>query len=302
MKRELNLDCVNRLGRFAAYFLIGATLAGSSAFAKKTARVLVDSYAREGYEEAKVVDGESRHETYHFFKGRHFGGNMRDPSLRELSFEDMAVALAEEMKARNYYSVMGQEEGDFLIVVHWGVTGIEESLDELMMNDVGGFGSVDSGTVVDSSSGEIGSDFSQDYFNNVESYDSTGSGRADQNNASLIGFDRALSRKGLSSQDDYELRSMLRDERYFIVLMAYDWQKMRLEQKFDLVWSTRFSLDAIGTNFRDAHFALSRGAANYIGTNLDGDLGKTKTHLGTGDVELGDIEVVETIKETSSKK
>ena len=85
---------------------------------------------------------------------------MRDPSLREVSFEDMAVALAEEMKARNYYSVMAQDEGDFLIVVHWGVTGIEESLDELMMNDVGGFGSVDSGTVVDSSSGEIGSDFS----------------------------------------------------------------------------------------------------------------------------------------------
>ena len=240
MKRELNLDCVNRLGRFAAYFLIGATLAGSSAFAKKTARVLVDSYAREGYEEAKVVDGESRHETYHFFKGRHFGGNMRDPSLRELSFEDMAVALAEEMKARNYYSVMGQEEGDFLIVVHWGVTGIEESLDELMMNDVGGFGSVDSGTVVDPSSGEIGSDFSQDYFNNVESYDSTGSGRADQNNASLIGFDRALGRKGLSSQDDDELRSMLRDERYFIVLMAYDWQKLRMEKELDLMVDDSF--------------------------------------------------------------
>jgi len=227
---------------------------------------------------------------------------MRDPSLREVSFEDMAVALAEEMKARNYYSVMAQDEGDFFIVVHWGVTGIEESLDELMINDVGGFGNSDSGTVVDPSSSEVTSDFSQDYSNDFESYDSAGSGRADKNNASLIGFDRALGRKGLTSQDDYELRSMLEGERYFIVLMAYDWQKMRLEKEFDLVWSTRFSLDAIGTNFRDAHFALRRGAANYIGTNLDGDLGKTKTHLGTGDVELGDLEVVETVKETSSEK
>ncbi|MDG2254924.1 MAG: hypothetical protein P8L49_08190 [Opitutaceae bacterium] len=42
-----------------------------------------------------------------------------------MTFEEMAVGLAEEMKARNYYSVMGQDEGDFLIVVHWGVTGIE---------------------------------------------------------------------------------------------------------------------------------------------------------------------------------
>ena len=95
--------------------------------------------------------------------------------------------------------------------------------------------------------------------------------------------------------------TMLRDDRYFIVLMAYDWQKMRLENKFDLVWSTRFSLDAIGTNFRDARYALSRGAANHIVTNLDGDLGKARIHLGTGDVERGDIEVVATVKESEEK-
>lgn len=64
-----------------------------------------------------------------------------------------------------------------------------------------------------------------------------------------------------------------------------------------MIWSTRFSLDAIGTNFRDAHLALSRGAANYFGTNLDGELGKTKTHLGEGKVELGDVQVVDTVEE-----
>ncbi len=103
-------------------------------------------------------------------------------------------------------------------------------------------------------------------------------------------------------QDEYELRDMLKDERYFIVLMAYDWQKLRTEKEYELVWSTRFSLDAIGTNFREAHFALSRGAANYIGTNLDGDLGKTKTHLGPGDIEFGTIEVIETVEDTSSRE
>ncbi|MFL3656904.1 MAG: hypothetical protein ACJ07L_02450 [Opitutales bacterium] len=170
-----------------------------------------------------------------------------------------------------------------------------------MMNDLGGFGVWDSGTVSDPSLSEGTSDFSQDYSNDFESYDSTSSRRSDKDNASLIGFDRALGRKELTSQDAYEFESMLRDERYCIVLMAYDWQKMRLENKFDLVWSTRFSLDTIGTNFRDAHYALSRGAANHIVTNLDGDLGKTKTHLGTGDVELGDIEVVATVKESEEK-
>ncbi len=124
MKRDLNLDCLKRVGRFAVYLSIWG-LVSASAIAKKNARVLVDSYPRDEYEESKVVNGEARYETYHFFKVRHFGGNMRDPSLREVTFEEMAVGLAEEMKARNYYSVMGQDEGDFLIVVHWGVTGIE---------------------------------------------------------------------------------------------------------------------------------------------------------------------------------
>ncbi len=91
-----------------------------------------------------------------------------------------------------------------------------------MMNESGGFGVWDSGTVSDPSLGEGTSDFSQDYSNDFESYDSTSSRRSDKDNASLIGFDRALGRKELTSQDAYELESMLRDERYFIVLMAYD--------------------------------------------------------------------------------
>ena len=281
--------------------MLGVILLSVSLQAKKNARVLVDSYARSEYVESKVIDGEAQRETYHFFKGRHFGGNIRDKSLDDVPFEDVAQSLAKEMRARNYYPEQDPIKGDFLIVVHWGVTGIEESFDELFLNEPGGFGGADGGTVVDTSTGETMSDFSQDYSNDYQSYDSAGPSRSDKDNAALIGFDRALRRKGLMPQDEYELRSMLKDERYFIVLMAYDWQKLRTEKEYELVWSTRFSLDAIGTNFREAHFALSRGAANYIGTNLDGKLGKTKTHLGTGDVNVGDLEVVEALSEESEQ-
>ncbi len=53
----------------------------------------------------------------------------------------------------------------------------------------------------------------------------------------------------------------------------------------------------MGTNFREAHFALSRGASDYFGTNLDGKLGKAMTNLAPGEVEVGDLEVIEEVKE-----
>lgn len=302
MNRETNLDCAKRFVRFAICILLGAALANTAVLARKNARVLVDSYAREGYEEGKVVDGEARFESYHFFKGRHFGGNIRDKSLREVPFEEVVQTLAMEMRTRNYYPEPVMEKGEFLIVVHWGVTGIEEPFDELFLNEPGdaGFGAPD--VMFDSQDSGGSQDFSQDFSDDFQSYDAAGPSRADKNNAALIGFDRALRRRGLMPQDEYELRSMLQDERYFIILMAYDWQKLRLEKEYELVWSTRFSLDAIGTNFKEAHFALSRGAANYIGTNLGGKLSKTKTHLGPGDIEFGEIEVIETLEETDTEK
>ncbi len=288
----------------AGTFLIVSSQSGATAgvFSRSQARVLVDSYAKESYEETKNGDGEPRLETYHFFEGRHFGGNIRDKSLRDVTFEEIAQSLAEEMKLRNYYPASSPEGGNFLIVVHWGVTGIEEPLDELFLNEPGDTGIDAPDIIFDGASGNTSQDFSADATNDFETYDRGGASRSDEENAVLIGFDRALNRKGVIPQDEHELQLMLKDERYFIILMAYDWQKLRTEKEYDLIWSTRFSLDAMGTNFREAHFALSRGASNYFGTNLDGELGKAKTNLGPGDVELGEIEVVEQLTDKDQKK
>ena len=267
-------------------------------FDRGQARVLVDSWAREDYLEAKVNDGEVQRETYHFFEGRYFGGNIKDNSLEDVTFVEVAESLAEEMETRNYYPEKSPEAGDFLVVVHWGVTGIEERLDDLFLNEAADQGVEVLDAILDTSQGvpQQGG-FTTSAQDSFQSYNQSGPRGSDRENAALIGFDRALGSEGLNPSDANELQSMLEDERYFIVLMAYDWPKLRQEKEYELIWSTRFSLDAIGTNFRDAHLALSRGAANYFGTNLDGELGKTKTHLGEGKVELGDVQVVDTVEE-----
>lgn len=263
--------------------LVFFALASLAMGKKGETRVLVDSFAEKSYLKKKDAGESARRETYHMVEGKSHGGVIRDSSLREVAFIEVAEGLARELETRNYFPAQAKEEGDFVIIVHRGITRIEADWDELFPVD-------------DSEEAAEESDEEEEELTNPETYlREEGFSNAEQDNAQLIGFDRALQRRGLMPQDELELQEMLRSERYFLVLMAFDWQKMQKTGEKKLLWSTRFSMDAIGVGFDDAHFALSRGAANYFGTNLDGKLGKTKTFVGPGEVVTGDLEVIGTV-------
>ena len=251
----------------------------SSGYAKNNlARVLVDSWADETYESSKEANDEApRLETYHFVKGKRFGGYLLDESIDQVDFLEMVEYLALEMRKRNFHPAASPQKGDFLIIVHWGVTGIQDAFEDL-------FPGVTFGEFTTGNSEE--DQLNEDRFTYREA-----------SNAKLIGFDRAIRRKGLSIQSENELREMLREERYFMLLMAYDWQQLRQTGEKVLLWSTRFSLRAVSTNFREAHFALSRGASDYFGTNLDGKLGRARVNLGPGEIIKSELDVIETLED-----
>lgn len=70
-------------------------------------------------------------------------------------------------------------------------------------------------------------------------------------------------------------------------------------RRFDFTWILFVVFLALGRifDFHEAHFSLSRGAANYFGTNLDGKLGKVKTFVGPGEVKSGELKVIETLED-----
>lgn len=245
----------------------------------KSTRVFVDSLATEKYQN-RPNKGEP--ETCHFYKGRYFGGYINDKSLERVSFEEIVTVLVKEMKAKNYYAESDPTKGDLFIVVHWGITAVEEDFEELFGED----------TLLDNSDSDF--DDTDDLSDRDDSSDfgPTRSAPSQRNSAAILGYNRALRSKGLTAQQEYELRMELEEERYFIILMAYDHQKLLKDKTLDLLWTTRFSLRGIGTNFEDAYHALSRGAAPFYGENLK-DLTRVRTHLGQGDIELGELEVLE---------
>lgn len=271
-----------------------------STFAAKTARVFIDSEASVNYKDVKEEDEGAKYETYVFIKGNFYDGDYADKSLRSASFEEVATTLAENMKQRNYYPSSSPSEGDLLIVVHYGTTSVEQDLEELFLLDstdpyaqeevgIGGFYS--GGSEEEAGYSEVYSDDFVDLADlNDFGADNT-SQHQDIMRNNRLGISKALNRKNINTNEEFDLRVEMQDERYFIILMAYDYRKLRSTKEKELLWTTRFSVPSIGTNFEDAYPALARAASAYYGTSLE-KYAKTSTHFGTGTVEIGTLETV----------
>ena len=116
--------------------------------------------------------------------------------------------------------------------------------------------------------------------------------------ARLLGMEKAYVGP-ISPREELELKNLLSDRRYFMVLMAYDLPLMR-QGELVLHWTTRYSVRAIGQSFDQAIKDMNLVAGNYFGKNM-GDLVKKRV-TDKSRVELGKIEVIGTEEITDSEK
>ena len=116
--------------------------------------------------------------------------------------------------------------------------------------------------------------------------------------AQLLGMEEAFSRSG-SRQDEYEIKSLLQEGRYFVILNAFDYESVRNGKPF-VQWSTRYSIRAAGQNFENAIKDMNLVAADFYGKHLP-KLTKKRVDDDSR-VEIGDIEVIENeVSDTNSK-
>jgi hypothetical protein len=87
---------------------------------------------------------------------------------------------------------------------------------------------------------------------------------------------------------------MLDEERYFVILMAYDIPSIKMGDP-KLLWTTRYSIRAIGQNFDDAIKGMNEIAGDYYGQSFEGL--NLKRLDDDSKVEIGDIEVIGEEKE-----
>lgn len=269
---------------------------GGEACAKRI-DLLVNATACEEYlERAEEVE----YQTYHFIKGKFWGGSTRDRGLEEADFEDLAESLSDSLRKRGMYPEVNRAQGDLLIMISWGRTSLDPQYDELMgvagMSESASGKNLDTATRGGTLAPEGGGESS--IAAQTEPADpppwgmeaaSGGSQRA--RNRVLLGLEKPLAPPNpFGMSEDQALLEALEEERYFVILNAFDYQHLLANKELKQVWSVRYNTRAIGVGFENAYDSMTRAVSGVIGLN-SGDVVLVKADT-EGSVSMGELELV----------
>jgi hypothetical protein len=264
---------------------------GGAALAQE-ASIAASATAGSDYQRPRDAAGDLRPETYVFAEGQFLGGGTVDRGLEQTTFTQITRTLAVNLARQNYLPAPDLNSAQLVIMVHWGMTMVSED----PMKDINlqraqealatfsaeqeANGLADP-TALNSATGAMG-------------MARQGVQDAVNRNAILLGFARSLERERqqmMTSTAEITMSNELNEERYFVILMAYDNQTRLKERKSRLMWVTRLSVRSPGNNFTEALPALARVGAEVFGRQVDG-LVRVKAPLGRGKVTIGELEVL----------
>jgi hypothetical protein len=303
------------LGSLAAVAAPLSTLADSD-----NAAVAISARASADYTRPQLQDGTFAPETFAFGKGGVWAGASKDATIDKVDFMQIARTIAVPLSRQSYVPSHEPKATRLLIMVYWGTThapehatdtGASQNLQTanaaaLAANHVQIVRNNPNDTCApltvasNSTSYSISSPEQVDIDNAM-----TGAMAAvaaedhsreliDARNASMLGYDtawdEAVAYKGTPLEfRRKEIVSELEEDRYFVVLMAYDFQKMWKEKKPKLLWEARYSILDRGNDFSKDLAAMTEEASKYFGQNTGGLIRKA---LPEGRVEIGQERVM----------
>jgi hypothetical protein len=272
----------------------------------------ISSEAASGYVRARLPDGTFQEETYAFGEGGHVVGRSAGDAIDKLKFQDLAKILAAPLASRRYVQADEPAHSKLLIMVYWGTTrGTEgassspeyQSLQAAqkgppaplmpMSSNSGGLGAESAigkdQAHLDAITGQL-ADAGFDSALASVSVEDKQRLDIDMRNARLLGYDtdleesQGLENTVLGGHRD-ELIKEIEEDRYFVVMMAYDFQKLWKEKQRKLLWVTRISIRQRGNDFQAMLPAMAQYASDYFGRNSHGLMRK---EIREGHVEIGE--------------
>jgi hypothetical protein len=253
------------------------------------------------YVRTKLGDGTFKPESYVFGKGGTWSGSMEDLSMDKVTFLDLAHTLAFPLADRNYLPGKDPHTTKLLIMVYWGTTRPPlKAKDSVLYSTLGVAIRTMTNDAVQQYADEganrkreveLKDEISTDLISVEMENDQRE--KDDARNSDILGYDSWWSQtqqyenKGFGM--DYARQDMLtelEEDRYFVVLMAYDFQLMAREKKHKLLWETRFSVRQLHHDFAKDLPAMAQYASKYFGQDTNG--------LVHGSVPFGHVEIGET--------
>jgi hypothetical protein len=290
--------------RFLAAAIFSAAIAAPG-FCERL--VTVRATADTVYSQRRAATNPPKAETYIFAKGQYFPGVTYDATLNKMPFEKIAQILAFDLQRQNYLPTKSLETADLLIVVHWGVTMGNDRGAALAALDLDSLRQAGEGVdlarqaLAGDTSGELASlgiveAAEAALRSTVRSTDMMyqGDDLHAESNAELLGFKSALnadSKSLFETEQGRTLRAMIDEERYFMIMIAYDAPKFR-EGKKRKLWISRLSIRAAGVNFKIAMDRMSNAGGKFFGTRQT-ELAMEYLKERKGVVTVGDLKVIE---------
>jgi hypothetical protein len=281
----------------------------------------VSSSASKDYVRLKRADGTYPPESFAFAEGGAWKGTMKDQTIDNLKFTDIAHMIAVPLASQNYIAATDPKTAKLLIMVYWGTTHAPENasdtpayqrlreatrsaniaMQQLKDQSQSGGGSSSVSQLMtlralksnyESAEGQM--EAAQDSVQNEDEIRE----KEDFLNAKMLGYDSWWEKslgdhRGTALQSSrQDLLDELEEDRYFVVLMAYDFQLLWKEKKHKELWEVRFSIRQRHHEFDKDLPTMAQYAAQYFGQDSHGLVHK---EIPTGRVEVGPVQSLGTV-------
>lgn len=259
------------------------------------------------YVRTVLPDGTLKPQTYAFGEGGSWNGHSSDPTAEAVNFTSIVQLLAPELAKKNYFGVAGQDpkRTDLLIMVYWGTTDTPSSSSEAqiarqVLNEVSHMEDPYPAPttmierLVNEGNKNRKAALKEDAMFLIHAANRRRDRQAAQN-ADLLGYVSELRRVAIYHNTAFsgwrDVASEIEEGRYFVVLLAFDFQSLWRAKEKKLLWQTRLSIRAHRSDFAKQLAGMLRTASPYFGR----DSGRLiRESLPETNVRLGEMKVVET--------
>jgi hypothetical protein len=294
----------------AAVLVAGDALAGGNADI-----VAVYSSVSPAYVRVSQPGGGYRPETFAFGEGGELGSPMSDLSIDSMHIADIAALIAPALVRQSYVPTDDAMKTDLLVMVYWGTTAGTSNTSEHqtaqdsipvppppppkgppagageMQGDPStsgtGFRAAMYNAAKHDAEGGLTETMTMENFSNLKR------DHQDIANAMILGYLPELNAAGGAKVTSVNLRreelvDELEEGRYYVVLMAYDFQLLRTHKQRKLLWETRFSIRERGHDFGKDVAAMAKNASKYFGR----DSGGLQRDAFDARVDIGPLKVI----------
>lgn len=283
--------------------LLGLSLASAIAFAapqQKSQQIITSVYSKRAphYKRTNLPDGSYRREYYVIANGRYSPGTAPNESIDQVQFPEVAGLVAQHLAQKGYHLADKADAASLLLQITWGTTmvfsdgmrsdnlaGVSAATqennaavaaynraNETAMRAQGPAAAAAAGAAVRNAEARAlaaNDALSSQLMRNQMTENARA--KINEDNARLIGYTEELSDRndmsryaGAGSTFD-DLITDLENERYFVRITAYDFKKLREENKQTVLWTTVVSIDTRNTRFDEALAMMVANAAQQFG-------------------------------------